>query len=203
MLFNIQRLHFLLRLTFIIVTAAATFTTRRLLSGNRWYALFPLPLPADGSHASRQSAAVPGDDYDGFLRDYRCLQYVHYEVAALITVTAVVLTRLATILLTFRFRFCFRCWLLGRFGFFTTAEQRFQCAEEAAQQRGWAGAAGVAGADLGAGATTGAAGSAGVGAGGTSGMAELPAQVVPDAYVQPESSSDGSAIASSCSFGSM
>ena len=53
-------------------------------------------------------------------------------VAALITVTAVVLTRLATILLTFRFRFCFRCWLLGRFGFFTTAEQRFQCAEEAA-----------------------------------------------------------------------
>src|SRR5699024_11231282 len=54
-------------------------------------------------------------------------------VAALITVTAVVLTRLATILLTFRFRFCFRCWLLGRFGFFTTAEQRFQCAEEAAR----------------------------------------------------------------------
>ncbi len=31
LLFNIQRLRFLLRLTFIIVTAAATFTTRRLL----------------------------------------------------------------------------------------------------------------------------------------------------------------------------
>ncbi|MFP1558695.1 hypothetical protein ACLB1T_24890 [Escherichia coli] len=78
LLFNIQRLRFLLRLTFIIVTAAATFTTRRLLLvGGTCF--FPLPQLADGSHASRQSAAVPGDDYDGFLRDYhRCLQYVHY-----------------------------------------------------------------------------------------------------------------------------
>lgn len=74
---------------------------------------------------------MPGDDYDGFFAIIAAFSTFTTGVAALITVTAVVLTRLATILLTFRFRFCFRCWLLGRFGFFTTAEQRFQCAEEA------------------------------------------------------------------------
>ncbi|MGU0044564.1 hypothetical protein ACVXHA_29680 [Escherichia coli] len=90
--------------------------------------------------------------------------------------------------------------MLGRFGFFTTTEQRFQCAKkrlnsqvvqeppvlpvqlsvlELQQAR-----------------------QAGVGAGGTSGMAKVASAGCSWAYASANSS-DGSAIASSCSFGSM
>ena len=133
LLFNIQRLRFLLRLTFIIITAAATFTTRRLLlvGGTRFFRYLSLLTALTRLGSLLLCLATITTVFFAIIAAFSTFTT---GVAALITVTAVVLTRLATILLTFRFRFCFRCWLLGRFGFFTTAEQRFQCAEEAAQQ---------------------------------------------------------------------
>ncbi|WP_249517629.1 ribonuclease E, partial [Escherichia coli] len=133
LLFNIQRLRFLLRLTFIIVTAAATFTTRRLLlvGGTCFFRYLSLLTALTRLGSLLLCLATITTVFFAIIAAFSTFTT---GVAALITVTAVVLTRLATILLTFRFRFCFRCWLLGRFGFFTTAEQRFQCAEEAAQQ---------------------------------------------------------------------
>ncbi len=59
------------------------------------------------------------------------------------------------------------------------AEQRFQCAEEAAQQPRLGRRAGVAGADLGAGDTTGAAGSVALVLAAHPAWQRLPAQVVP------------------------
>ncbi len=58
------------------------------------------------------------------------------------------------------------------------AEQRFQCAEEAAQQPWLCRSAGVAVAALGAGATTGAAGSVGLELAAHPAWQRLPAQVV-------------------------
>ena len=131
LLFNIQRLRFLLRLTFIIVTAAATFTTRRLLlvGGTCFFRYLSLLTALTRLGSLLLCLATITTVFFAIIAAFSTFTT---GVAALITITAVVLTRLATILLTFRFRFCFRCWLLGRLGFFPTAEQRFQCAEEAA-----------------------------------------------------------------------
>ncbi len=126
-----QRLRFLLRLTFIIVTAAARSRRGACCSSVvmcffRYLSLLTA-LTRLGSLLLCLATITTV-----FFAIIAAFSTFTTGVAALITVTAVALTRFATILLTFRFRFCFRCWLLGRFGFFTTAEQRFQCAEEAA-----------------------------------------------------------------------
>ncbi len=94
------------------------------------------------------------------------------------------------------------CWLLGRFGFFTTAEQRFQCPKKRLNSPGCAGVAGVAG----------AASVLGLQQARQVQLALALAALRHGKGCQrrlfrtltfSELSSDGSAIASSCSFGSM
>src|SRR5699024_9069223 len=114
LLFNIQRFRFLLRLTFIIITSAATFTTRRLLlvGGTRSFRCVSLRTAlarlASLLLCLSTITAVFFAIIAAFITFATC-------VAAFISVTTVVLTWLTAVLLTFRFRFSFRCRLLGRF----------------------------------------------------------------------------------------
>ncbi len=96
----------------------------------------------------------------------------------------------------------FRCWLLGRFGFFTTAEQRFRAPKKRLNSPGCAGAAGVA-VQL---SVLGLRQSRQV----QLGLALAHIRHGKGCQCRlfrtltfSDSSSDGSAIASSCSFGSM
>lgn len=111
----------MLRLTFIIITAAVTFTTRRLLfvGGTRFFRYFSLLTVFTRFGSLLLCLATITTVFFAIIVVFSTFIT---GVAAFITVTAVVLTRFATILLTFRFRFCFRCWLFGRFGFFIIVE---------------------------------------------------------------------------------
>ncbi len=98
LLFNIQRLRFLLRLTFIIITAAATFTTRRLLlvGGTRFFRYLSLLTALTRLGSLLLCLATITTVFFAIIAAFSTFTT---GVAALITVTAVVLTRLATILL--------------------------------------------------------------------------------------------------------
>lgn len=121
-------------------------------------------------------------------------------VAAFVTIATVVLPWLATILLTLRFFFRFRRGCFDGFRFFT-AEQLFQRVKEAAKQTRLGRLRG--GNIILFAVATLTAGSTGVGAGGTSGIANVASAGCSGRLRSAYSSSEGSAIASSCSFGSM
>ena len=139
LLVNTQRFYFLLRLTFFFATATIALATRLwllLVAGLRFLCYLSSLLAVVAIGALLRLSAVTAIFITAFtaFSTFATVIAAVTTLAALVTVIAiaVVVLTLTAILLAFRFFRRFRRRLLGRFGLFATAEQRFQRAKETA-----------------------------------------------------------------------